>query len=475
MMNPLRALHGGMAMVSVLVLSACASYDVQKGMDRASLDVGDFVQGDLQLARSEGERQQRLHASSRLLSNPLEQTQAVQLMLANSPSFQALMAQSWLESATAAQSGRISNPVFSYESVVTGSEREVNRFLAFGLLDLLTWPQRVAMAEHRMAQARFRLASEIVDRVTQVRQAWVKAVAAEQSLAYARQVYESAQASAELARRMEAVGNFNRLTRARHQAFYADAATQWVSARQNLVSRREELVRLLGLDPAQADLLKLPARLPDLPKEPMSEQEVGKAAARNRLDVQWARANLDAAAKAQGLVGITSLTDIELSVRRGSVSDSATGATSSRHGYEVGVRLPVWDGGTMQRDAMNAQTLAAANNLEATLRAAGSGLRESYAAYRSAHDISRHYKEEVLPLRKVMADENILRYNGMIIGVFELLADARDQVSAVISAIAADQQFWMADAALKAQLMGRPTVAAVSSMSGTTSSAVASH
>ena len=129
----------------------------------------------------------------------------------------------------------------------------------------------------------------------------------------------------------------------------------------------------------------------------------------------------------------------------------------------------------MQRDAMNAQTLAAANNLEATLRAAGSGLRESYAAYRSAHDISRHYKEEVLPLRKVMADENILRYNGMIIGVFELLADARDQVSAVISAIAADQQFWMADAALKAQLMGRPTVAAVSSISGTTSSAVASH
>jgi outer membrane protein TolC len=124
---------------------------------------------------------------------------------------------------------------------------------------------------------------------------------------------------------------------------------------------------------------------------------------------------------------------------------------------------------------MNAQTLAAANNLEATLRAAGSGLRESYSAYRSAYDISRHYKDEVIPLRKVMADENILRYNGMIIGVFELLADARDQISAVVSAIAADQQFWLADAALRAHLMGRPTAIGGSSVSSTSSRAVASH
>jgi len=474
-MNKPNFFKWGMTAASIAVLSACSSYDMQKGVERAGIETKDFVQGNLQLARTDSERQQRESTSSRLLANSVGQTEAVQLMLANSASFQALMAQNWLEAATAAQSGRISNPVFSYESVVTGSETEINRFLTFGLLDLLTLPHRAAMAEHRMEQAQLRFASEIVDRVTQVRQAWVKAVAAQQSFVYAEQVYESAQASAELARRMEAVGNFNRLTRARHQAFYADAATQLVSARQNVVAKREELVRILGLDAAQAEMLKLPNRLPELPKEPLSGQEVGRDAGRNRLDVQLARATLNAAAKAQGLVGITSLTDIEVSARKGSVSDGATGTSTSRHGYEVGVRLPIFDWGSMQRDAMNAQTLAAANNLEATVRAAGSGLRESYAAYRSAYDISRHYKEEVLPLRKVMADENILRYNGMIIGVFELLADARDQVSTVISAIAADQQFWIADAALKANLIGRPTAIGVSYVSSTSSSAAASH
>ena len=48
-----------------------------------------------------------------------------------------------------------------------------------------------------------------------------------------------------------------------------------------------------------------------------------------------------------------------------------------------------------------------------------------------------------------MADENLLRYNGMLIGVFELLADNREQISSVIAAINAQQQFWLADAALE--------------------------
>lgn len=464
-----------LTIMAAATLFGCASYDIQKGIDRASRDAKDFVKNDLQLARTEEDRQKRQAASEQVLRNSVGQTEAVQLMLANSPAFQALMAQSWADAANAAQAGRISNPVFSFESVVTGSETEINRFFSFGLLDILTLPQRSAMAERRMEQAQIRLASDVVDRVTQVRQAWVRAVAAEQSLVYARQVYDSAEASAELARRMESVGNFNRLTRARHQAFYADAATQLVMAKQNAVSQREALIRLLGLDEVQAEQLKLPARLPAIPESPLSEQEVGKEASRHRLDVQFAKATLNASAKAQGLVGITSFTDIELSARRGSVSDSAAGTTTSRRGYEVGVRLPIFDWGSMQRDAMNAQTLAAANNLEATIRSAGSSLRESYAAYRSAYDISRHYKDEVLPLRKVMADENMLRYNGMIIGVFELLADARDQVATVVSAIAADQQFWMADAALKANLIGRPTSSGVPSISSTSSSSVANH
>ncbi|MCP6559412.1 hypothetical protein NL501_29760, partial [Klebsiella pneumoniae] len=62
---------------------------------------------------------------------------------------------------------------------------------------------------------------------------------------------------------------------------------------------------------------------------------------------------------------------------------------------------------------------------------ARSEVREAYAGYRTAFDIARHYRDEVVPLRKRISDENLLRYNGMLIGVFELLADARAQVAGV--------------------------------------------
>ena len=465
-----------MALMAIaLGLSGCASYNVEQGVDRANRDASGFTQSELNLAKSKEERDKRLAATNQLLAKPVGQKEAVQLLLANSPAFQALLAQNWAEAASAAQSGRISNPTFAFESVVTGSETELNRFFSFGLLDLISLPQRSAIANHRVEQAQIRMTAEVVDQVTRVRQAWVRAVAAEQSYKYAGQVLASAEASAELARRMESVGNFNKLTRARHQAFYADAATQLATAKQTAVSRKEELVRLLGLDEAQAKQLVLPERLPNLPKQPMSAEDVAKQINQERLDVQQAKAALKAAAKAQGLNRVTSLTDIELSVRRGSVSDSSTSSYSARRGYEVGVKLPIFDWGDLQRDVMSAQTLAVANQLEATIRAAGSSLRENYAAYRTAYDISRHYKEEVIPLRKVISEENVLRYNGMIIGVFELLADSRDQIGAVISAIAAEQQFWLADAALQATLIGRPTSIGVAPVISTSSNTAAGH
>lgn len=464
-----------MALVAALGLSGCASYNLDQGIDRANREANRFTQSELNLAKNKEERDKRLAATNQLLAKPVGQKEAVQLLLANSPAFQALLAQNWAEAASAAQSGRISNPTFAFESVVTGSETELNRFFSFGLLDLITLPQRSAMANYRVEQAQIRMTAEVVDQVTRVRQAWVRAVAAEQTYKYAGQVLASAEASAELARRMESVGNFNKLTRARHQAFYADAATQLATAKQTTLSRKEELVRLLGLDEVQAKQLVLPERLPNLPKQPISPEDVSKQVSQERLDVQQAKAALNAAAKAQGLNMVTSFTDIELSVRRGSVSDSSTSSFSTRRGYEVGVKLPIFDWGNLQRDAMNAQTLATANLLEATIRSAGSSLRENYAAYRTTYDISKHYKDEVIPLRKVISEENVLRYNGMIIGVFELLADSRDQIGAVMSAIAAEQQFWLADAALQATLIGRPTSIGVATISNTTSNTAAGH
>jgi len=440
-----------------LVLAGCASVNVDQVVRDTNDTTNTFTQGNLELSRTEQQGQARARLSSELLAKPLTMDDAVQLALSNSPAVQTLLAQSWADMAQANQAGRIANPLFTFERMRFGDELELGRLLSFGLLDLLTLPRRQAISRSQVAQAKLQLSANVVEQVTQVRQAWVRAVAAQQTLHYANQVNSTAQASAELARRMQQVGNFTKLQRARQQVFYADSAAQLTSAQHAATAAREELTRQLGLTDAQAGQLKLPERLPDLPKEPRQADVVSANATQQRLDVQMARNQLDIAGKSQGLNLITSLVDVELGVRRDTVFDNAAGTSTPRKGYELGIRLPIFDWGSAQRDTMNAQSLAAANRYESTVRSASSQLRESYSAYRTAYDVARHYRDEIVPLRKTMADENVLRYNGMLIGVFELLADNRDQISSVIAAINAYQQFWLADAALAASMIGKPT------------------
>ena len=444
------------AAIGVLLLAGCATVDVNQSIARANADASSFTKGGLNLAQGNKQRGSMRAAAEALLATPLSQEDAVRLALVNSPSMQALLAQHWADSADAAQSGRINNPLLTLERLRSPAEIEISRMLAVGLLDLLTLPQRQRVAQSRIEQTQLQLTASLIESVTQVRQAWVNAVASAQSQQYAKQVNDSAEASAELARRMLAVGNFSKLQRARQQAFYADAVVLWANAAQVATSHREALVRLLGLTDVQAARLQLPTRLPELPDAPRAPDEVAAAASSGRLDVKMAQASLDAIAKAQGISLVSSFTDIELAVVRNTKTDRSDGKKNDLRGFEIALKLPIFDWGDLRRDAGRAQALAAANRLEATVRAAGSTLRETYSAYRTAYDTAKHYRDEIVPLRKLIADENVLRYNGMLIGVFELLADSRDQISSVSAAINAQKQFWLTDAALQATLVGRP-------------------
>ena len=443
--------------VATPVLAGCASVGIDEALQQANTQARPFTAGQLELGRTPDQRERRSALTQTLLSGPLSQNDAVQVALANSPAVQALIAEHWAAIAAAEQSGRMPNPIFKFERLRIDSQLEIGRLLSFGLVDLILLPRRLEIARSRSSEARVQLSGAVVEQVTQVRQAWVRAVAAQQALGYAEQVRRSAQASAELARRMQQAGNFSKLQRARQQVFYADASTQLAAAMHAASAAREALVRALGLDDAQAARLALPERLPDLPKAPRDPADVAATATAQRLDVQLARARLEVAGQSQGINLLSTFTEVQVGGRHDTVFDDTQGTQSTRRGWELDIRLPLFDWGTVQRDALNAQSLAAANRFDAVVRAASSQLRESYSGYRTAYDIAKHFRDEVVPLRQAMAEENLLRYNGMLIGVFELLADARDQVAGVTGAIQAQQQFWLADAALAASVIGQPS------------------
>lgn len=381
----------------------------------------------------------------------------MRIALAYSPALQAMLYESAAASAAATQSARLPNPVFAFERAVRGAgderELEIGRVLSFSVLDILLLPARLRMSAHQQEATRLALAGQVVQAANEARTAWVNAVAAQQSVAYFEQVKRAADASAELARRMQAVGNFSKLQRAREQAFAAESVAQLARARHAAHSSREALVRALGLNAEQAARLTLPDRLPDLPTAPRDETLLAKAALEQRLDVRLARANLEFHARGLGLTRVTSVVNgLEFGVQR----NSETGLPSQK-GYDLDVPLPIFDFGDAGRSRAEATYMAMLHRAAQVSVDAASQVREDYSAYRTAYDLARHYRDEVVPLRKTIAEENVLRYNGMLIGVFELLADAREQIASVVQAIEAQRDFWLADAALQATMVGKPT------------------
>ena len=137
---------------------------------------------------------------------------------------------------------------------------------------------------------------------------------------------------------------------------------------------------------------------------------------------------------------------------------------ASQKGFDLSVPLPIFDFGDASRAKAQATYMSALNRAAQITVDAGSQVRETYGAYRTAYDVARHYRDEIVPLRKTIAEENLLRYNGMLIGVFELLADSREQIASVIQAVDAQRDFWLADAALQAALIGKPLPSIATSM-----------
>jgi outer membrane protein TolC len=99
--------------------------------------------------------------------------------------------------------------------------------------------------------------------------------------------------------------------------------------------------------------------------------------------------------------------------------------------------------------------MQSASKLAQTAVDARSEVRESYVAYVTNYDIARHYRDEVVPLRKTISDEMLLRYNGMLASAFDLLADSREQVNAVNGYIDALKDYWLAETDLQLALGGR--------------------
>jgi outer membrane protein TolC len=442
-------------LATLAVLGGCASFSPDGAFGPVEQTTRARLGQTVQWPRTESDRQAVAQRVSELLARPLAADDAVQVALLNNRGLRASFAELGITEAEVVQAGRLPNPGFSFARLKRGDEVELERGFHFNVARLIAMPLIQQVEARRLARVQGDTTLAVLALAADTRKAYIQALAAEETVRYMHQVKQTAEASAELARRMQQIGNFNKLQRAREQAFYADAALNLARAEQARRSTRERLTRLMGLWGPQT-AFELPARLPDLPARPEDRPDIEAVALAQRLDVQGARLAAEQTARNLGLTKATRFVNV---LELGVVHNSSNEAPTQR-GWEIGVELPLFDWGDARVARAEAVYMQAVDRAAETAINARSEVREAYAAYRSAYDIAEHQRDELVPLRKLIAEENVLRYNGMLIGVFELLADARLQIASVNSYIESLRDFWIAQADLELALIGRPSLAA---------------
>ena len=440
-------------LTSAALLSGCASFSTDGGFALVEKTTKDRLGKEVQWARSEVDQDRIDKRVGELLSKPLTVDDAVQVALLNNRGLQASFQELGISEADVVQAGRLPNPGFSFSRLTRGDEVELERGLHSNLARLIAMPFIGQMEARRFEQTKGLVAMSVLQLAADTCKAYYNAVAAVETLRYMRQVKEAAEASSELARRMEQVGNFNKLQRAREQMFEADAALNLARAEQAQRATRERLTRLLGVWGDQT-LFTLPERLPDLPSEVMNQPDIERVALAQRLDVQAAKQVAEQTAKNLGLTKATRFINV---LEVGAVRNGSNEAPTQR-GWEIGLELPLFDWGGARVAKAEAVYMQAVHRAAQTAINARSEVREAYTNYRSTYDIARYQRDEVVPLSQRISEENLLRYNGMLIGVFDLLADARSQINSVNTSIQALRDFWIAQADLDMALVGKPNL-----------------
>lgn len=442
--------------LAALLLAGCAQFSADGGMSVVSSKVGRETGKDVGKIATEEETRRTRAQVEQLAQAPLDVEAAVQIALLSNRGLQAAFNELGISEAAYVQASLPPNPGISLSRLAGTGVVEVEFRLIGNLLALATLKQRSEIAARQFEQAKYRAVEATLRLAVDTRRAWFKTVAAGQRVALLEQSRFAADAATRTMIQLGESGGASKLDQARLAAFYAELSAQLAQARLKARGDREALTRFMGLWGGDLDY-RLPPRLPVLPAEPETMTNVEIEAVRRRVDLIIARQEVMTLAKSFKLDEATRYVSLlQLAgIYNGETANNTVGTFENvqRLGLDLEVSIPIFDSGEAKLRAARETYMRAVNRLAERAVNARSEARSAYDAYRSTYDIARYYQSRVLPLRETISNELLLRYNGMLVDVFELLVDARERIAANAGALDALRDFHLATADLQAALI----------------------
>jgi hypothetical protein len=298
------------------------------------------------------------------------------------------------------------------------------------------------------APERGKVQSAYVAHVREVQRAWISAVAARHSLQLMTASLEAASTGVELGQRMVQAGNWSQARLMREQLIEASARQAWASAHQAQRLADSALAVLLGhWDAASAEqaLAALPAQLPALPEAlspgpGLDPAQVEAAVLASHPTLAWRRL------EAQRL-------------------NSALGQQRSEawlQALDTALQTTVaspWSAPEIQdlrllRDHALERAVSAEADLMAAAAARRAMARTAWEQLQAQHASARLAQNGVARLQTALKQETLLRYNGMLLSTWDLLAQARERMASLDAASTAQRDFWLAQTDWQALLAG---------------------
>ncbi|MCF8144000.1 MAG: TolC family protein [Deltaproteobacteria bacterium] len=444
-------LIGIVSAAMVFLFSGCATTDPKKPFAGLKEEIKARTGTEIEWQRS---LEARRHASQRIrsmLRDDLTLEEAIAIGLANNRRIQGLYQELGVAQAGVVQSQLLDNPHVGFAYLGSSSNLyKLELEAVTNILSLFLIPLRQALAEAQLARAHHRIAGLVLAHLFDIRRAYVMVQAHQQAYRLLERVLLSSEAAHEMAERLRDAGNMTRLELLSRRSLAEEDRLALSSASLAVFESRERLNRLMGLwgeDIAwtvKADLPAVPMDYPDL-------QEVEKRAVEASLDMALAKSRLTAGARELGITNVTSI-----------LPEFEMGAAFEREedgmwfgGPAFALQLPIFDPGHAKRSKARAIVERHWEEFTALSVEVRSQAREAFRRLEVAREQALYYEKSFLPLRQAITQQAQRRYNGMFLGVFDLLMIKRMEIRASLGYIDALKTYWMAQSDMEELLAGK--------------------
>ncbi|HWQ38180.1 MAG TPA: TolC family protein [Burkholderiales bacterium] len=443
-MSARRSLTRILVVLTLPLLGACANLPGDRVQGEVAQTVSARVSRPVDWNAGVPEDRAVRQAVRAMLADELSLDEAIAIALVNNREMRARLARAQVARADLIRAGLLDNPVFGLSLLRddAGTESELSLFEDF--LNVVTLSARKKLAATDLERTRLEVAQSALDLIAEVKRAWYALVADRQAIELFVQVTDATEAAAELARRQYQAGNLSLREQALQQSFHAQSSLEAARAEAAFNADREKLNRLLGLW-GEDTAWRLPDRLPDVPDRLPPAPQLENKAVDQRLDLAAQRAEVEAVHLALHYTKQTrwlSAFGIGFTVKR-----DPDGGTA--RGPELELGLPLFDRGQARIARLEAQLREAESRYAQLAIDVRAEVREAMGRLAAAHDSVRHYREAILPLAERVVEETLKFYNGMLVGVYELLAAKQAQINAARDYIGVWREFWTAWADLE--------------------------